>query len=248
MSEKAILLEVAVASVEDALAATEGGADRIELNSALALGGLTPSLGTVLEVRRQCALPMVVMIRPRPGGFCYSATDFRTALRDLQLMKHHGVTDFAFGMLTETGAIDVPRCRDLVTAIGDGHAVFHRAFDLVPDTATALEQLIDLGVRRVMTSGQEETAYNGIATIQRLFEQARGRIEILPAGGINRFNVADIVARTGCTQIHAGLRTKRLDPSGALKSHITFGATFRSPEDRFDAVDPGAVTTLRQQL
>src|SRR4051812_22644923 len=109
-----VLLEVAVASVEDALAAQAGGADRLELNGALALGGLTPSLGTLLEVKAAGGLPVLVMIRPRPGGFAYSEADFRVMQRDADLALRHGADGVVFGVLTPDGRVDADRCRRLV--------------------------------------------------------------------------------------------------------------------------------------
>jgi copper homeostasis protein len=243
-----LLLEVAVASVEDALAAHAGGADQLELNAALALGGLTPSLGTLIEVKRAVRLPVIVMVRPRGGGFAYSAADFRVMERDADLALAHGADGIALGVLNGDGTVDVPRCRALIQRIGDRAAVFHRAFDVTPDPLTALEQLIDLGIQRVMTSGQEESAYNGAALIAELIRRAARRIEILPAGGINRFTVADVVARTGCTQVHASLRTRRLDGSVSGRPQVSFGGAVRLPEDRYDATSPEAVADLCERL
>jgi copper homeostasis protein len=243
-----VRLEVAVASVEDALAAQEGGADRLELNAALALGGLTPSLGTLIEVKAAVSLPVLVMIRPRPGGFAYSAADFRVMQRDVDLSLRHGPDGIVFGILSADGRVDAERCRLLVRQAGDRAAVFHRAFDVTPDPLEALEQLIDLGFRRVMTSGQEETAYNGAPRIAELRGRAAGRIEVLPAGGINRFTLADVLARTGCDQVHASLRTRRDDRSVAARPQVSFGGPVRVPEDRYDATSVAAVAELRDRL
>jgi copper homeostasis protein len=158
-----VLLEVPVASVADALAAQEGGAARLELNAALSLGGLTPSLGTLIEVKAAVALPVFVMIRPRPGGFAYGEADLQVIQRDADLAPQYGAEGIVFGILTADGRVEVDRCRRLLRQVGDRAADFHRAFDVTPDPFEALEQLIDLGFRRVMTSGQEETAYNGAA-------------------------------------------------------------------------------------
>jgi copper homeostasis protein len=241
-----ILLEIALATVEDALAARNGGADRLELNAALALGGLTPSLAALIEVKQAVALPVLAMLRPRPGGFCYSDADYRVLCRDLDLFLAHGVDGLVFGVLTEDGRVDVPRCRELIRRAGDKPVVFHRAFDVTPDPFLALEQLIDLGVRRILTSGQETSAYNGVATIAELIRCAAGRIEILPAAGINRFTLADVVSRTGCTQVHASLRRRRRDPSTAARPHLSFGSLGNS-EDHYDATDADAVRQLSQR-
>jgi copper homeostasis protein len=243
-----VLLEVPVASIEDALAAQEGGADRLELNAALALGGLTPSLGTLIEVKATVALPVFVMIRPRPGGFAYSEADLQVMQRDTDLALQHGAEGIVFGILTGDGRVDVDRSRRLLRQLGDRAAVFHRAFDVIPDPFDALEQLIDLGLRRVMTSGQEATAYNGAALIAELIRRSAGRIEVLPAGGINRFTVADLVARTGCDQVHASLRTEREDRSVAARPQVSFGSAVKLPEDRYSTTSSEAVAELRELL
>jgi copper homeostasis protein len=243
-----VLLEVATASVDDALAAQAGGADRLELNAALAVGGLTPSLGTLIEVRAAVSRPILFMVRPRPGGFAYSAAEFRTMQRDTDLALGHGADGIVFGILTSDGRVDTQRCRLLLQLVGDRPAVFHRAFDVTPDPFAALEQLIDLGFRRLMTSGQEETAYHGCARIAELMGQAAGRIEILPAGGINRHTLGDVLARTGCDQVHASLRARCEDHSVAARPQVSFGGAIRLPEDRYDATSVEAVSELRARL
>jgi copper homeostasis protein len=243
-----ILLEVCVASVDDALAAVAGGARRLELNSALPLGGLTPTTSLLAEVVARVTVPVIAMVRPRPGGFCYSATDFDVMLRDAESLLKMGAAGLAFGVLLPNGETDVPRCRRLREVCGLAEAVFHRAFDVTPDPVAALETLIDLGFRRVMTSGQEESAYNGIPRIAELIRVAAGRIEVLPAGGINRFTVADVVSRTGCDQVHASLRTSFIDSSVAARPRVSFGSAVRWPEDRFDGTSEAAVRQLCEGL
>jgi len=210
-----ILLEVPVVSVEDALAAQQGGADRLELSAALSLGGLTPSLGTLMEVKADVSLPVLVMIRPRPSGFAYSEADFRVMQRDADLALEHGADGIVFGILTADGEVDMDRCRRLVRHAGDRPAVFHRAFDVTPAPLAALETLIDLGFRRVMTSGQEESAWHGAALIKEVVRQASGRIEVLPAAGINRSTVAEVVL-VHCTR-QTSVRFSR-PPSPALST------------------------------
>jgi copper homeostasis protein len=243
-----VLLEVPVASIEDALSAQAGGADRLELNAALSVGGLTPSLGTLIEVKAAVTLPVFAMVRPRPAGFAYSETDFRVMQRDVDLALAHGADGIVFGILTADGRVDGDRCRRLLRQVGDRPAVFHRAFDVTPDPFQAVEQLIELGFRRVMTSGQEETAYNGAERIAALIHRSAGRIEVLPAGGINRFTVADVVARTGCNQVHASLRTKREDRSVAARPQVSLGGAVKLPEERYEATSAEAVAELRGLL
>ena len=219
-----ILLEICVESVADARAAAEGGADRLELNSALALDGLTPSLGLLREVRRAVGrrFPVIAMARPRAGDFCYDDADFRVLRRDVDLLLENGADGVAFGILTPGGDIDVKRCRPIVRAAeaagAPQGAVFHRAFDVVRNPLSALEKLIDLGVRRVMTSGGRRDAAGGARSIARLVAASRGRIEILPAGGIRPSNAAGIVARTGCDQVHTSLRAG--GPAGGMSRSL----------------------------
>ncbi|HWE36266.1 MAG TPA: copper homeostasis protein CutC [Isosphaeraceae bacterium] len=248
MTPSRVLLETCIASVADARAASSGGADRLELNSALWLGGLTPSLGLLIEVKAAVALPVIAMARPRPGGFRYDEGDYRVLRRDVDLMLAHGADGIAFGILNDDGTIDLDRTRVVVRQVGDRAAVFHRAFDVVPDPFVALEQLIDLGVRRVLTSGQQESAYNGIPLLADLIRLAAGRIEVLPAGGINRFTVKDVIDRTGCDQVHASLRHSLPDPSTSARPRITFGGSLRQREDSFDTTDAGSVAELCRSL
>ena len=248
MNGKKFTLEICTASVDDCVTAQAGGADRIELNSALMLGGLTPSLGTTRETLRAVRTPIIVMIRPRPGGFCYSANEFAVMQRDLELALAEGAHGIAFGILKEDGAIDRPRCEQIIRQAGRSQIVFHRAFDVVPEPLAALEQLIDLGVTRVMTSGQEASAYNGAANIAAFRLRAAGRIEVLPAGGINRFTLADVLARTGCDQVHCSLTTSQKDLSTQARSQVSFGGTLKPPEDQFTVTNRAAVSKLRALL
>lgn len=248
MQAPRLTLEICTASVEDCIAAEQGGADRIELNCALMLGGLTPSLGCLREALAAVRLPIIAMIRPRAGGFGYSATEFKVMQRDLELALEAGAAGIAFGILNADGTVDRERCRQIVSLCSGRQVVFHRAFDVVPDPLAALGHLIELGVTRVMTSGQEASAYNGAARIAEFVRHAAGRIEILPAGGINRFTVADVVSRTGCTQVHASMSTSRKDPSVLARPQVSFGGTLKPPEDEFPVTDPGGVAGLRRLL
>jgi copper homeostasis protein len=241
-------LEICTASPEDCLAAERGGADRVELNCALMLGGLTPSLGSLREARATTRIPIIAMIRPRAGGFCYTESEFRVMLRDAESALAEGAAGIAFGILSATGAIDRERCAQIIKLASGRQVVFHRAFDVVPDPLAALNQLIDLGVTRVMTSGQEASAYNGAANIAKYIQHAAGRIEILPAGGINRFTVADVVKRTGCNQVHASLSTVAKDQSVLARPQVFFGGALKPPEDEFPVTDTNAVAMLRHLL
>lgn len=248
MSSGRIKLEICTASAEDCAVAEAGGADRVELNCALMLGGLTPSLGAVREARAAIQIPLIAMIRPRAGGFCYSASEFKVMQRDVEALLAEQADGIAFGILTPQGTVDLERCRQIVKLAASRQVVFHRAFDVLPEPLVALDQLIELGITRVMTSGQEASAYNGAATIAQFLRHAAGRIEVLPAGGINRFTLADVVSRTGCDQVHASLSAGRKDRSVAARPQVSFGGTLKPPEDEFSVTDPAAVAAMRQVL
>jgi copper homeostasis protein len=222
------ILEVCLTSADEARAAEVAGADRLELNTALELNGLTPSPGVLQSVLEATALPVIAMVRPRPGGFCPSDSDFAATQIDAEWLCESGAAGIAFGILHADGSIDVEHCRrirEIVAARGE--VVFHRAFDAVADPFVALEQLIDLGFTRVMTSGGAPTALAGAEIIRQLIERARERIEILPAGGIGPDNARQLVARTGCRQIHGSFRRRGSTP---------------------ETTDPSAVAAVRKLL
>lgn len=241
-----ITLEVCVASVDDACAAVRGGADRLELNSALELGGLTPSIGLLRTVLSAVDVPVIAMARPRSAGFCYSADEINVLRADCEHALAHDAAGIAFGILTADGEIDVAHSRTIVELAGRREAVFHRAFDVTPDPQRALEQLIDLGIRRVMTSGQQRAAAEGRELIARLVDQAAGRIEILPAGGITLENAVDIVQRTSCRQIHGSFSTQVCDVSTQLRPEVSFGS--RPEDQRYRVTESAAVQAVRTGL
>lgn len=256
MSSEQYVLEISAGSVDDCITAETGGADRVELNSALAVGGLTPSLGALIEGKKRTRLPIMAMVRPRPGGFCYGDVEFATMQRDIDMLLANGADGIVFGVLHADGSVDVERNRLLIDQVLSSpqavqsacEVIFHRAFDVTPDPLRAMEQLIDLGVGRIMTSGQEANAYYGSETISLLCEKARGRVEILPAGGVNRFTVHDILKRTGCRQIHASLSGLRTDASTASMPQIRYGASSLPSEDQYTATSYESVKEMRSRL
>jgi len=209
-------LEVCVASVEDALAAESGGADRLELNMALELGGLTPSAGLLQEVRQAVQLPVIAMVRPRAGGFCYSRAESLLMMRDAELLLGLGADGLAAGALLQGGTLDVRFLSELVRMAGSREVVFHRAFDILSQQDEALRRLIDLGVTRVLTSGGRDTAWEGREQIARLGRLAGNRIEILPGSGITPESVTALIHATGCDQVHGSFRQMRHDPAGCV--------------------------------
>jgi len=243
-----ILLEICCGSAEDAIEASIGGADRVELCSALFLGGLTPSLGSLVQVKQLSKISVMAMNRPRQAGFSYSATELAVMERDTDLLLEHGADGIVFGILNDDGTVDVERTGALRKRIGSRQAVFHRAFDVTPDPFRALEELIDLGITRVLTSGQKNGAPEGAALIKRLIDHARGRIEILPGAGIDLNNVRQFVTSTGCNQIHLTAFTEPHDTSTLAHPDIKFGSENGPSESTFAVTDPVLVRQIKEEL
>lgn len=200
------VLEIAANSLASALAAQEGGASRIELCSALELGGLTPSPGQVALVRDKLSIPVYVLIRPRAGDFAYAEEEHATMLADIAYCAAAGCDGVVVGALTADGDVDVTRCRELVSAANGIDVTFHRAIDVCRDPATALEAIISLGCARVLSSGSAASAMEGSANLRRLIEQAAGRIGIMPGAGIGAGNIAALMAATGAREFHASAK------------------------------------------
>jgi copper homeostasis protein len=243
-----ILLEVIATSPADCAAAQTGGADRIELCSAMPLGGLTPSLGLLIEARAAVRLPIMAMIRPRPGGFAYSDADFAVMLRDAELALAHGADGIVFGCLQPGGQVDINRVRTFVQLAGCKETVFHRAFDVVPDPYPALDALIALGVTRILSSGQKPSALEGAANLAAYREHAGGRLQVLPGGGITVDNVRDLLRLTGAEQVHASLSGSRRDRSTMANPAIHFGALAMLPEDHVRITDGNLVAAMHTVL
>jgi copper homeostasis protein len=243
-----ILLEVCCGSLDDALQSELGGADRIELCSALFLGGLTPSAGTIMEAKRRLRIPFVAMVRPRAGGFCYSPAEMDVMLRDTQSAIELGADGVVFGILKENGTIDIERSRQIRERIGNRQAVFHRAFDVTPNPFRALDELVDLGITRVLTSGQQNAAPDGADLIRQLIEHARGRIEILPGGGLRVHTLEDFVAKTGCVQVHLAAPGVQYDNSTLARPSVTFGGALYPSEVRYEVTDRGIIENVVKQL
>lgn len=198
-----VLIEAAVESLEDALAAVDGGADRLELCANLADGGTTPSEELIAEVVERIDVPVFVMIRPRGGSFVYSATELDEMRRSMDLARELDVDGFVLGVLNSSNRIDTIRTQSLMDVSADLPVTFHRAFDRVIDRIDALDTLVDLGIARVLTSGGAPTAPQGLAALRELVEVAGDDIVILAGGGVRFQNVVDLVDETGVQEVHA---------------------------------------------
>lgn len=198
-----MLVEAAIDTIESAIAAERAGADRVELCADLDNGGTTPKAGLIGVTRTRINIPVFVLIRPRGGGFVYSADEIEVMKRDVRFARSEGAAGIVTGALDEKGRVDIVTTRALIEAAGGLSVTFHRAFDAACDLSEALEMLIDAGVSRVLTSGGANTALEGAHTIGRLVDQSNGRIIIVAGGGIRAHNVREVIARTGVTEIHA---------------------------------------------
>jgi copper homeostasis protein len=217
--KKKILLEVCTASLEDSKLAWKHGVDRIELNSALEFGGLTPSYVIAKEVCRKVDIPVIVMIRPRPGDFVYSTSDFEIMKKEIDVFLENGVAGFAFGILNKNETIDEERCIQLILLAAGKECVFHRAFDFVPDPISSCNKLKQIGFKRILTSGQQNTAIEGKRLIKDLINNAGNSIEILPGSGINPSNVIELIESTGCNQIHGSFSKIVNNKAGNYQDH-----------------------------
>ena len=249
---KKILVEVCCGSADDVIEAKKAGADRVELNSDLFHGGLTPTVGSLLVAKRETGMKIMTMIRPREGGFCYTEAEFAVAIEDAKQLLANGSDGLVFGFLHTDGTIDVKRTAILANlAYSAGkEAVFHRAIDVVPDWKQALDILIDLNITRVLTSGQEADVSSGTETVREMIRYAAGRIQILPGAGITARNYQRIVAETGTDQIHLAAHRSVADTSVLNNRSIFYGGCLYPPEDRFNMIDKeyisGIVTGLEK--
>ena len=220
------ILEICAGSVESAIAARDGGAQRIELCAALEVGGVTPSAGLIAEARNVEGLTLNVIIRPRGGDFLYDAHEAACMEQDIRTCKQLGADGVVIGALTADGDIDTALCKRLIDAADGMSVTFHRAFDMCRDPRKALEDLIALGCHRVLTSGQAATAEAGIPLLKELVEQAAGHIIIMPGCGVNSGNAATILSATGAKEIHASAR--KSVGSGMLFRHS--GVSMGNPD------------------
>ena len=204
------LLEIASNSVASALAAQAGGADRIELFDNLAQGGTTPSRGSVAVARDRLRIPLFVLIRPRPGDFHYDAQEAEIMLRDIESCRQLGCDGVVIGALDAVGGIDMAACQALIEVAAGLDITFHRAFDLVADRASSLDDAVALGCARILTSGGADSAASGAAVIAADRAYANGRIALMAGAGITPANAAAVAAATGAVEVHAS--AKAFDP------------------------------------
>ncbi|WP_235921251.1 copper homeostasis protein CutC [Foetidibacter luteolus] len=201
-----MLLEIAVFNIESALAAEKAGADRIELCENPFDGGTTPSYGTLKMVREKITVPVFPIIRPRGGDFFYSKYEFEVIVKDLLTVKELGFEGLVVGLLNIDGTVDKKRTSHLVEIAYPLEITFHRAFDRAKEPLHALEDVIDCGCQRILTSGQVLNAFDGKELIRDLVRQADDRIIIMPGSGVRSTNIAELSAYTGAKELHSSAR------------------------------------------
>jgi len=206
MTQDSRLLEVCCGSITSALFAQAGGAHRIELCDNLNEGGTTPSAGTIILAKKKLSIPVFVLIRPRTGDFLYSEAEFESMKEDIFFCKKRGVDGVVLGILKEDGHVDTDRMSVLTELARPMQVTFHRAFDMTADPFQALEDIIGLGIERILTSGQAASALEGASLIQQLNNRTRNRIIIMPGGGITEKNLKELIKRTEVNEVHASLR------------------------------------------
>jgi copper homeostasis protein len=205
------------------MAVERAGANRIELCTGIVAGGVTPSMGLFRACKEYTKLPIMAMIRPREGGFCYSHYEFATMVQEVDAFKEAGAYGVVFGILMEDGRLDVPRMKFLRERAGPMHAMCHRAFDVTPDPFQALDDLVECGFDRVLSSGQTKEIVAGLPMLSRLMEDAAGRIEVQPCEGIRPENVRHVIETLNPTCIHLGPFKPQMDPTSDLGREVNYG-------------------------
>jgi copper homeostasis protein len=218
-----MVLEICVDSVESAIAAERGGAHRVELCSDLLEGGITPSAGLVALVRRRIGIGMFVMIRPRGGDFSYSNHEFEVMQQDIRTARELGADGLILGVLDEQARVDVRRTRCLVEVANPLPVTFHRAIDMTPDPRAALDDVVETGAKRVLTSGGAAKVTEGLPVVARMVEAAKNRIAVMAGGGITPQTIVSVAEATGATEFHASLRTAQPSPVEYHRDGIQMG-------------------------
>jgi len=242
-----MILEICVTSVESALAAQRGGAQRVELCENLSEGGTTPSYGMISVARKKLRIRLHVMIRPRGGDFLYTDDEFEIMRQDIAVASELGADGVVFGLLTADGNIDMERTRALVNAAKPMHVTFHRAFDMTVDPVRSLEELIDCGVDTLLTSGQADKAPQGSPLLKKLVAQAGSRIEIMAGSGVTSDNVSSLAGETGAKAFHLTAK-KNAESQMAYRKEKLFMGNGQQSEYEWIVADESHVRKVKSAL
>ncbi len=218
-------LEICANSVASCIEAQNGGAYRVELCAAIPEGGTTPSYGEISIAREMIDIKLNVIIRPRSGDFLYSEIEHKTMLKDIEIAKSLGADGVVFGCLTADGDVDIERNKELLDAAGDMDTTFHRAFDKCRNPFEALEDIIKLGFKRILTSGQQPKADKGIILLKELVSIAGNRIIIMPGSGITEDNISHIASETGASEFHLSARIPVKSKMRYREDNVSMGGT-----------------------
>lgn len=242
------MLEICIDSVASARAAAAGGADRVELCANLPEGGTTPSAGMIRAVRAVFSGGMMVIIRPRGYDFLYSQDEIEVMLHDIRVARDSGADGVVIGCLTEDGRVDRDTCGRLVAAAGKLDITFHRAFDMTRDLNEALEDIVSLGIRRVLTSGGQPDVPGGILLLAELVKQAAGRISIMPGGGVTEDNISEIMHATGVHEIHLSARHPVRGGMRFFNHHCFMGSYSKENEYEWREASEEKIRMAKEQL
>ena len=238
------IIEIATSDFTTTQSAVDGGADRIELCANLAEGGTTPSYGHIKRCREAFDVLLFPIIRPRGGDFLYMKDEYEIMLHDVKLCKQSGCDGVVIGLLNMDGTIDIARTSELIEEAYPMEVTFHRAFDRCKDPFAAMEELIEIGCQRILTSGQKPTVSEGIDLIAELNKKADDRIVIMPGSGLRKENIKLMAEKTGCTEFHSSLRSK-------TKSSMQFiHPSFKDSEESYmnNSINTEEVRQLRNAL
>lgn len=249
MQEKKVdrMLEICCYSVQSALIAEQSGANRIELCAGVYEGGTTPSLATIQLVKEKLSIPVHVIIRPRGADFCYSDLEFECMKKDILSCKEQGVEGIVSGVLLANGKIDIERTKELVDLAKPMSFTFHRAFDMVENHIEALQELMQMGVERILTSGGMQTAEEGADLLTELVDKAKN-IVIMPGSGVNETNIYKLKEVTGAKEFHCSAKKLVKSKMEYQNPNINMGGEGSIPEFEYYEADSEKISKIANIL
>ncbi len=241
-------IEICADSIESVLEAQKAGANRVELCESLCEGGTTPSYGLMSMAKQLVDIDVFVLIRPRKGNFVYSKHEIDIMIKDIEAAVNIGVDGIVIGCLTADGEIDIPACKKLIYAAASLPVTFHRAFDVCKNPIKALEEIKQLGVQRILTSGQQNKAIDGVELLAKLNKQAKSDLKIMVGSGVDENNIVEIAKATNAKAFHASLRSECKDPEFYTNKNVLFNCSKDIPEFNRKISDSTRIKTLINKL